>query len=503
MRTVAVAVALLTALAAPASAEDQLRKALESDITISFARTPLGEVLGAVREIAQLNVVIDPAINDRAMLVTAESSGGTVDAFLRGIEKDHALSRSVWCGVLYLHTRDTEPGPEPTQGSEVEGLKRRISVNFVRATMIEAMERFKGRTGVDFYISSRVRRYLDREVGRFDLRLWSVEARHVLTHLCQASGLIWSLKDGKVEFDVSQDRPAGDAGSDQVEVAADPNLENLDPQAEDVDQLVADLAHAGKRRMAIKRLVRVGKSAGAAVAESLQGEDDDAVIAGLQVLAELGGEDHVGAVLKVFRDSKRALEVRTEAGNTLGALGGTEAIPYLIEALGDTWFKVSETARSALVQLGEPAVEPLRRRYAQELRKSDGSDGIIYRALLIFGQIGGDDAVGVLKRAIKARKGRRAIALRHHAAIGLGFSGRKDVIKTLIDALEAEPGGGLVRKYINRSLNWITQANLPPQVSQWKIWWSRNHEKLGLSEEQFEPLAPDWGDLPDLDGDDQ
>jgi len=500
MRTVAV-VAMLAALATPAFAEDQLRKALETDITISFARTPLSDVVGAVREIAQLNVVIDPALNARAFLVTAESSGETVDAFLRGIEQEHNLSRSVWCGALFLHAKGSEPGPEPTQGNDVPGLTKRISVNFLRSTMVEALERFKTRTGVDFFLSTRIRRHLEREVGRLDLRLWRVEARFVLTYLCQAAGLTWSLKDDKIEFDLSRDRPVAQGGGDQVEVAADPNLAKLDPQAEDVDQLVADLAHAGKRRMAIRRLVRVGKSTAATVAAALQG-DDDVAIAALQVLQELGAEDQVGAVLAVFGDKNRALEVRTEAGSALGALGGAQAIPHLINALGDTWFKVSETARNALVQLGEPVVEPLRVRYAQELRKRDGNDGIIYRALLIFGQIGGDTATGVLLRALKANRGPRAIALRHHAAIGLGFTGRTDMIKHLITALENEKTGGLVGKYINRSLNWITQANLPPQVSQWKIWWSRNHEKLGLTEEEFEPLQPDFGDLPDLYEDD-
>ena len=75
------------------------------------------------------------------------------------------------------------------------------------------------------------------------------------------------------------------------------------------------------------------------------------------------------------------------------------------------------------------------------------------------------------------------------------------MIEPLIESLDAE-SNGLVRKYINRSLNWITQANLPPQISQWRIWWSRNSAKMGIKKDEFKPLEPNWGDLPDLSGGD-
>lgn len=492
---------------APVVRADDIDQALGTSITTSFSSTPLDDALEAMREVAKLNVVVDPAVPANQLTVTAESSGGTVKSLLDQVLAQNKLVATRWCGALLLHPQGTTPPAEPTTGKDDPRLTARTSVKFDRKPLADALERLKSRDKVEFFLPSRVRARMRQEAESVSLRLWSVEVRHVITHLARACGLTWALNGDKVEFAL--------AGGNDREVDAS-QLRDVDlrtelkdqRQQEDVPALVQQLGDPTGREGAIRRLVAVGERAVPEVSQRLAKADGPTAVAALRVLGKIGkGQEQ--QILKVLTDQERSLEVRTAAGQALGSLKSEGAIPTLIELLDDKWFKISETARGALVAIGTPAVAPLRKRYLEERDKAKGAkEGLVYRALLVMGSINDEGSRQTLLEALKTTRGPRAVPLRHHAAIGLGFTGDAKVIEPLIDAM-SEERQFLVTKYIARSLNWITDAELPPQPEVWRTWWKDNRDKFvgrkGSSEldDLSKPLEPDFGTLPKIGGDKQ
>src|SRR4029077_20866788 len=120
----------------------------------------------------------------------------------------------------------------------------------------------------------------------------------------------------------------------------------------------------------------------------------------------------------------------------------TSAIPDLIEGLANNMFKVSETARAALVKLGAPVVEPLIAAYDKEMAVAENPrwkekekdaytarDGVVFRSLLILGDLGGAKPRAALPASMRRTRGSRAVGVRHPAAIALARlskSGAKD-----------------------------------------------------------------------------
>lgn len=507
MRFAVRVVALACLALAPAGARgapDELDQSLGSPVTVSFSGTPLEDVLDALRESVRLNVVIDPAVQSNQLRVTGEATGEAAGKFLDRVLAQLKLKRTRWCGAILLHAADVTPGPEPEAGKGVKELEQRVGVGFQRTPLAEVLERIKTRHKVEVFLPSRVRSRMRQEGDTITLRLYSIELRHVLTHICRGLGLTWSWSNGKVELGV----PAGDERT-AVDSAQLRDVDLRQPQdlqqVEDVDALVKQLAAPSSREGALRRLVAVGDRAVAPVVALLPKADGPTAEAILRLLGKLG-KGREPEILAVFKDTNRSLEVRTAAGLTLGQLKAEVAIPTLIEALDDKWFKISETARGALVQIGPPAVAPLRKRYAEERDKVKGAkEGLVYRALLVFGNINDPGAREVLIEALgtQRRKDDRDVALRHHAAIGLGFTGDPHMIEPLIAALEREKVF-LVAKYIARSLNWLTDAELPPQAEVWKNWWRDNRDKVlgkkGSAEldDMAQPLKPDFGGLPNI-----
>ena len=98
-------------------------------------------------------------------------------------------------------------------------------------------------------------------------------------------------------------------------------------------------------------------------------------------------------------------------------------------------------------------------------------------------------ATDTLLGALKTKQGPRAVPLRHHAAIGLGFTGDPKVVEPLIQALDEERDF-LVASYISRSLGWITKTqDVQPQASSWRTWWQNNKKRFG------EGSSPDAGEI--------
>jgi HEAT repeat protein len=193
----------------------------------------------------------------------------------------------------------------------------------------------------------------------------------------------------------------------------------------------------------------------------------------------------------MFNTLDNPVKVRKKAGETLGQMKAGEAVPDLIDALNDGWFRISETARAALVAIGAPAIPALIERYTREAEGDRGADGVVYRSLLIFGEVGTVEAKRVLVKALKLRKGKRALSIRHHAAIGLGLSADPRVVEPLILAFEKEKDFR-VAKYISRSLTWLTDQEVSAtRRDAWRIWWELEGRRKFKKRQTVDQLLDD------------
>ena len=182
-----------------------------------------------------------------------------------------------------------------------------------------------------------------------------------------------------------------------------------------------------------------------------------------------------------------------------------DAIPSLIAALDHTWFSVSETARQALVRIGGSVSEKLAGYYRREVAKADGREGLIYRGLLIFGEIGDETSREVLLEALGTEGGAREVSIKHHAAIGLGMTGNVEVVEPLIEAmtLAEEKRQFQVVNYIGRSLTWLTDAQNPPRAVEWRAWWEKEQARIRARiarRKELEDSGLDAQVKPDLGG---
>jgi len=192
------------------------------------------------------------------------------------------------------------------------------------------------------------------------------------------------------------------------------------------------------------------------------------------------------AFLRIFKDPKAPLELRGEAALALGDLQAFQASKDLIAGLADNWFKISESSRLALSRMGAPIVDDVIKAYEAELAAKDGKDGVIFRSLMILGDVGGDKARATLASAIKQEKGPRAPGLRLHAAIALGISGEKKAIQIVLDAYDAEHDARIAST-MERSLEWLTgQHDIPPQPFRWRAWWGAHKDEILSNEDRYD-----------------
>lgn len=90
--------------------------------------------------------------------------------------------------------------------------------------------------------------------------------------------------------------------------------------------------------------------------EKLNAQDVNVKAASVKALVE-AGEPAVGPLIKVL--NSKDPEIRENAAITLGKIKDERAIDPLIKLLTDEEWEVESAATSALVEIGEPAVEPL------------------------------------------------------------------------------------------------------------------------------------------------
>lgn len=510
LRSFAPILAVTAVLAVPAFAEDRQDVSLKQPVSLSFTETPLQFVLDAIRNDVHVNIACDPAIDVWRVPVTVQVSEQPVSELLDSILEQLNAQRKVWCGVVYLYPKGKAPGADPAapEGEGAKALLQRINVRYERDPVAKVVANLRSQApDVQFDLPARVRIHLRRTAG-VTLRAWGLPIHRILDLVARDQGLSWALEGGHVVFSVEAKERQVD-----VDLLDMPGEGATDPSAIDIDREVKRLARRETRGAATRMLIRAGKEGLPKVAALLRKADPATCEAALRVIEGIGDPSEYAAVLRLFQDSNRSLELRSQAGNVLAVIQAPEAVPALIEALDDTWFRISETARRALVSIGEPAVAPLEKRLLEEINKPEGKakDGIVYRGLLILGEIDSDAARNRLVRCLAMTTGPRALSVRHHAAIGLGYTGNPDMIEALIRALEREKDF-LVAKYIARSLTWITEKELPPEGHAWRSWWEQEGKQQFFpdkGEDLLEelggvielPVDPETG-LPILESDD-
>ncbi len=93
-------IALVLAMAVPAAAQDKVRQETEAKlksvrVTLDFRNAPLEAVTDYLREIAAINLVLDPKVREKNIVVTLKVSEIALGSALTLILKPHA------CGVLF------------------------------------------------------------------------------------------------------------------------------------------------------------------------------------------------------------------------------------------------------------------------------------------------------------------------------------------------------------------------------------------------------------------
>jgi HEAT repeat protein len=248
-----------------------------------------------------------------------------------------------------------------------------------------------------------------------------------------------------------------------------------------VDELVLALSGSeAERTVAEGELPRRGKAAVPPLVTCLQAAEGSLAsrLAAARILHKLKEPSSAAALLQVYKDGRVPLDVRGETALALGDIKAAEAVPDLIDGLADNMFKVSETARAALVRMGDLAIDGVIDAYKKENGAKEPRDGIIFRSLLILGDIGGDKARAALCAALKTHDGPRAIGIRHHAALAIGIMQDKLAIDELLEAYETERDLRVAGS-IERSLEWLTgEHGLPPQPYRWKAWWGIHRDQI-------------------------
>lgn len=475
MRSHAAILMSLALFATPALAQQTPEElSLDEKLSLNFQNTRLETVLTAIRDTAEINLVADPAVDTFNRSVSANASDESVGKLLDDLQEQLELQRMVWAGAIYLYPKGKAP-PE-AQAFKDRALMTRVRlVDFQRTPLSEVITRLKNRAKQEFAVQSfAVRRHMKKRTG-VTLKLHRARLGDVLNHVCRNAGLTWKLEGGKVVFGVANPTKveAGDEGGIDFDVMRGDTFDK-GPKV-DVDKLVRQLSNVRMRGTAARLLVREGKAVSGKVAAILKDADPTTQLAALEVLSEIGDPSVYAEVLTLFK-SGESLDLRTAAGVTLGEIKAPEAVPALIEALNDPWFKISETARQSLIAIGSPAVKDLLATFEKEASNLKGRDGIIYRALLVFGEIADKDCKVALLKAIKTSKGKRAVPIRHHAAIALGMTDDVRLVEPLIAALKRERDFR-VAKYIARSLSWITDHHAGNTGDRWEIWWELEGRK--------------------------
>ena len=139
---------------------------------------------------------------------------------------------------------------------------------------------------------------------------------------------------------------------------------------------------------------------------------------------KLRAKGDVKGLIKALSYKKDSL-VRQAAARALGQIGDAQAVEPLIAALKDPESHCDWDAKKALVQIGTPALEPLK------TVLTDGQGGV-GEAAYVLGEIGGSEVVEPLIAVLQAEEE----YLVEEAARALGKIGDPRAVQPLIEALD-------------------------------------------------------------------
>ncbi|MCP4544323.1 MAG: hypothetical protein GY832_45005 [Chloroflexi bacterium] len=217
-------------------------------------------------------------------------------------------------------------------------------------------------------------------------------------------------------------RALGDEDEDVRQTAATALVTMADPKAvEPLIQVLED-EDAGMRQVGVKALGAIGDPpAVAALIQALGDKDGDVRRTAAEALRAIG-EPAVEPLSRMLGDENE--DVREAAERALGKIDDSQAVTRLIHALGDEDKWRRWNALEALVEIGDPVVEPLIRTLGDEDKWRRRS------ALEALVEIG-NPAVELLIRALGDEDG----GVRYVAAKGLEENGDPKAVVPLIRTL--------------------------------------------------------------------
>lgn len=187
--------------------------------------------------------------------------------------------------------------------------------------------------------------------------------------------------------------------------------------------------NAELRRWIIDSLGDIGDpSAASAVRGYLTDSEDRLARTAMEAAGELKDPESVPILLAVLKDEKQSRR-HDEAASALATIGNAESLTGLVSLLRHEDFSVQQLAAGKLGKTGAPeAVAPL----AALADNAKTSQDIRSAALSSLGQIGGADALAVLRRAAESQDERT----RGAAASSLGESKDPGALALLIELVE-------------------------------------------------------------------
>lgn len=218
--------------------------------------------------------------------------------------------------------------------------------------------------------------------------------------------------------------------------------------ARDIESLIQDLKNSEwrLRKTAAASLAKLGEAAVGHLSKTLYSDNPDVSYWSTLVLARIGGPG-INPLIRVLTDGDK--DMRAFAAKALSETRDKRVIPPLINALGDSSWKVRKNAAESLQAMGPMIVKPV----VQALRNEN--EDVRYWATRILGEMGED---GVEPLIILLSKGNKD--MRFFAAEALGDTDNPRAVEKLIDALGDKSWS--VRKSTATSLRKIGEIAIQP-----------------------------------------
>lgn len=216
----------------------------------------------------------------------------------------------------------------------------------------------------------------------------------------------------------------------------------------DIEVLIQDLKNPEwrLRKASAEALEKLGEAAVGHLSKTLYSDNPDVSYWSTLVLARIGGPG-INPLIRVLTDGDK--DMRAFAAKALSETRDKRVIPPLINALGDSSWKVRKNAAESLQAMGPMIVKPV----VQALRNEN--EDVRYWATRILGEMGDD---GVEPLIILLSKGNKD--MRFFAAEALGDTDNPRAVDKLIDSLGDKSWS--VRKSSATSLQKIGEIAIHP-----------------------------------------